>query len=280
MERLKRILRRIPILCSFFHFVPSGSPQRLKKVLRRIPGVRRGARLVRFVTFILHEAWWAWWLWVDPEKLFDQVHVERLWNFAAPRSQAYYSRVLAVVAEQSSGDRWGDTLEIGCSEGVFTAELACRCRSVSAYDISPTARARAAERCAQFPTVRIGPLDLTKDEIPGQYDLAFAMDVLSMVRGCKQMAAAAGKLSNALRSGGILAFGDCRMPLNIRRRWWSQRSWSRWLPMNPDEYVELFEKSFGLRLVHREVFPPESEGLPDSWDWVIALFQKDSVPQP
>lgn len=241
-------------------------------MLRRLPALYRLARLFQFLG---NEAWFAGWVWAAPGKWMDLSHLRRSWDFESPANQHRHSRILTLVTNQIGGKRWGDALEIGCSEGVFTSHLGRRCRSVSACDISLVARTRAAERCAQYPNVRIDPLDLARDEIPGQYDLVFAMDILSCVRGRKRLAAAAAKLAKALRSDGLLVLSDCSMPLDIRHQWGSHRWWGRRLAMmEGDDYVKLLESHVGLRLVYREEYVPEGGRLSTSWDVFIALFKK------
>jgi SAM-dependent methyltransferase len=245
----------------------------LKKMLRRSPVLDK---LVSLLRFLLNEAWFAGWVWIAPKKFMDESHLRRSWDFESPYSQEWHGRVLAVITARIGGDKWGDALEIGCSEGVFTSYLASRCRSVDAYDISSVARKRAAERCAQHPNVRIELLDLAKDEIPGQYDLVFAMDILSCIRGRKRLARAVNKLVNALRDGGILIYTDNSMPLDILRSWGSHRWWGPLLAMmEPEDCVHFLESQFRLQLVFREQYLPNRQG---GRDQLIALLQKRPAP--
>jgi len=245
----------------------------LKKMLLRFPVLYKLAILFRF---LVDEASFASWVWIAPKKFMDKSHLRRTWDFESSCSQEFHNRVLAVIAGRIGGEQWGDALEIGYSEGVFTSYLATRCRAVDAYDISPVARMRATERCAKYPNVRIELLDLAKDEIPGQYDLVFAMDILSCVRGRKRLTAAAKKLVSALRDGGILVYTDNSMPLDILRSWGSHRWWGPCLAMmEPDDCVQFLKTRFCLQLVYREQYLPDQQG---GRDQMIALFQKGPVP--
>ncbi|MGA8728534.1 MAG: SAM-dependent methyltransferase [Terracidiphilus sp.] len=202
----------------------------------------------------------------------DESHLRRSWDFATPDAQKWHIRVLAAIAAQIGNEHWGDALEIGCSEGIFTSYLAGHCRSIIAYDISPIARDRAVERCAQYPNVRIGLLDLASDEIQGQYDLVFAMDVLSCIRGHKRLAKATNKLVSALREGGVLIYTDNSTPLEVLRSWGSRRWWSPFLAMmEPDDCVRFLQSRFPLQLVSREQYLHDPEG---GRDQLIALLQK------
>jgi 2-polyprenyl-3-methyl-5-hydroxy-6-metoxy-1,4-benzoquinol methylase len=206
----------------------------------------------------------------------DKSHLRRSWNFETSDMQEWHRRVLTVIASQTGGEQWGAALEIGCSEGVFTSYLAGRCHLVDAYDISPVARERAAERCAQYSNVRIGLLNLASDEIVGQYDLVFAMDVLSCIRGRDRLASATNKLANALRDGGILIYTDNSMPLDVLRSWGSHRWWSSFLAMmEPDDCVHFLENRYSLQLLSREQYLPDLAGGRDT---LIALLQKSPTP--
>jgi SAM-dependent methyltransferase len=247
--------------------------KRLKTAGRRSPGLYNFASLVRF---LLEEAWFAGWVWIAPKKFMDESNLKRSWNFEAPDAQEWHNRVLAVIAAQIGREHWGEVLEIGCSDGVFTSYLASRCRSVEAYDISPAACIHAAERCAQYPNVRIELLDLAKDEIRGKYDLVFAMDVLSCIRGRKRLEKATDKLISALREGGILIYTDNSMPLDVLRFWGNHRWWSSFLAMmEPDDCVRFLERRFNLQLVSREQYLPDLQG---GRDQLIALLRKGPAP--
>ena len=235
--------------------------------------------LVKLLRFLANEVWFAGWVWIAPKRWMDISHLRRSWSFERPAARQWHSRVLAVVEGQVCERKWGDALEIGCSEGVFTSNLSRRCRSVDAYDISPVARARAAERCAHCPNVRIGALDLATDDISGRYDLVFAMDVLSCIRGRKRLVSAVARLVSSLKTDGLLIVTDTSIPLDIRDFWGSRRWWRRWLAMmDSNEYVELLESTLRLRLVYREDYLPEGAQAKDCWDAFIALFQ--IVPAP
>lgn len=69
-------------------------------------------------------------------------------------------------------------LEIGCGEGLFTALLAPRCRSLLALEISSRAVRRAQERLAPHEWVSVRRATLPADYPDGQFDLIVASDVL------------------------------------------------------------------------------------------------------
>ncbi len=85
------------------------------------------------------------------------------WKFASSASElARYGAVIAALA----GGRFRHGLEPACSVGVLTRMLAPLCDRLEAFDLSPTAVARAAERCADLPQVEVrcaSLLDLVPD---------------------------------------------------------------------------------------------------------------------
>lgn len=244
----------------------------LKQLLRRSRALRG---LVSLFRFLRQEVWFAAWSRIAPKRFMDQAHVQRSWDFESAVSQEWHNRVLAAIATATGAERWGDAIEIGCSEGVFTSYLATRCRSVNALDISPIAQARAAERCAQYPNVRIGSLDLVNGQLSGKYDLVFAMDVLSCIRGRRRLTIAAAKLKEALRDGGLLIYTDNSMPLDIQRSWGRRPWWGRLLAMmEPEDCVRFLQREFHLQLVHWEQYISTKEG---SRDQSIALFRHEAA---
>lgn len=206
--------------------------------------------------------------------LMDEAHRSRTFDFESPLERQWHRHLLSVLDIQLGKQQWGEALEIGCSEGVFTADLACRCRSVTALDISSVAQARAAHRCAQYANVKIGALDLARGEISSRYDLIFVMDVLCLISGRRTQAQIAAKLSDALRDGGWLVFSDSRMPKSFRHRFWSFL-----LPTRADVCSDILERAPGMRLAYKDVYPAGDGGIPDYsgyWDKLFALFRKSS----
>ena len=84
------------------------------------------------------------------------------WNFeASPYEQAKYAASLAALPQV----HYGRALEIGCSIGVFTAQLAARCQHLLGVDVSEIALAQARARCAALPQVALRKMTLP-DEFP------------------------------------------------------------------------------------------------------------------
>ncbi len=224
---------------------------KLKNKLRRILGLNGLYRHSKILSFFVDNSREARRLRLNPREAANQGHLSRAWNFDSPIEREWQRHVLATVAAHAGAERWGDSLEVGCSEGVFTAELAQRCHSVTGYDISAVAVARAAERCGEYANVRFCQLDAASEEIEGEYDLVFVMDILWMVVGRAGKSSIIPKLTKALREGGLLVFSDSRMP-----KWVRHPFWSLFLLPGADEWGKQLENTPGLTVVHKECYPP------------------------
>ncbi len=82
-----------------------------------------------------------------PAAYFDDVYRRKAdpWDFAtSPYEAEKYAATLAALPD---GARFSSALELGCSIGVFTAQLAPRCERLLAVDVNDTALAQARDRC-------------------------------------------------------------------------------------------------------------------------------------
>ncbi len=97
------------------------------------------------------------------------------WKF---RSSAYerdkYASTLAALARE----RYRHALEVGCSIGVFTAQLAPRCDRLLAIDGSAVALAGARQACAGVPNLAFEQRMVPGGFPPGRYDLIVLSEVL------------------------------------------------------------------------------------------------------
>jgi len=231
----------------------------MKQLLRRIPGLTAIRQQATVLVRIAYERWC-----VDPQVMNDRSHLRGEWDFAAPAEQERYGRVVAAVANQRGAGSWGEVLEVGCSEGLFTTELARRCASVTACDISPVALARAAERLAQYPHVQLRQLNILRDSVSGMFDVVFVMGVLQFVHSRGHVRRIARKLARTLRTGGLLVVNEVRLPPQMERTWWA-----RWLVQGGSNHVDFIDGREGLHLIHHEVYP----------GYVVALFQQTGKEQ-
>jgi len=93
--------------------------------------------------------------------------VRNSWRFAtSPYEQGRYARILDAIGERPVARAF----EPGCSIGVLTEQLARRCDHVVASDVSPSAVAAAAARCAGLANVEI-TVSALPDLPQGTFDL-------------------------------------------------------------------------------------------------------------
>lgn len=137
-----------------------------------------------------------------PPEYFDHVYQANRdpWNFeTSPYERAKYAITLAALPRP----HYAEALEIGCSLGVLTAQLAPRCSHLLAVDVSGAALAQARARCAGLPQVDFRQLRVP-EEFPGQ---SFELILLSEVGyywSPADLARAADLLVAGLNPGGQL----------------------------------------------------------------------------
>ena len=112
-----------------------------------------------------------------PGSRFDATHARQAdpWGVT---TRWYERRKRAITLGSLPDERLGAVLEIGCSIGVVTAELAERASSVLALDVSLVAVEQARARVAGRPHVRVEQADVTRG-LPdaGPYDLVLISEV-------------------------------------------------------------------------------------------------------
>jgi len=96
------------------------------------------------------------------------------WAFASsPYEAAKYSATLAALPQA----RYSSALELGCSIGVLTRQLAPRCADLLATDIAETALSQARSRCADLPQITFERRDLTTEFPAGRFDLILVSEI-------------------------------------------------------------------------------------------------------
>jgi len=230
--------------------------------LQRMAHLRRVYFQTRYLLQIAREVWLT-----DRVEMNDRSHREQEWDFASGPDKDRWERVLALVTARL-GERWGDVLEIGCAEGVITAQLAPRAQTLVAGDISPIARERTADRLKGAGHVRVVPLDLQRDSLDA-FDVVFAMDVLEFVHGGRRVRHTIGKLAGSVRPGGLLVVSMCRYPADIHDAWWQ-----RWVPEGADRIIPMIAADPAFEQLHREPHPAGGQPIPGYLDHLIALFRR------
>jgi SAM-dependent methyltransferase len=235
-----------------------------KAAIRRIPGVVPAHRryfLIRynlmqqyqFLSRIAREKY-------GNPKLYDAYQDD--YAHDRPFEQDRYKLILDAMRAHRT--HWGNALEIGCSKGLFTVDLATLCDSVLACDISPRACALTADRCAQSPNVRVKRLNIQSDSIVGEYDVVCIMDTLAYVHGRRTLQGVIGQLVCAVRLGGILVFSDVCWPEYIQKA-----LWQHWIPEGAEQHVMILSKRSDLCLIYRHMHQS-----PPYIDRLIAIFEK------
>lgn len=112
----------------------------------------------------------------DAERIFDEVHSasEDPWQYT---TSWYERRKRALTLAALPQEHYRSGLEVGCSIGTLTVDLADRCASLLAVDASSTALERAAGRLAPYPGVRTRQLTLPREWPDGTYDLIVVSEV-------------------------------------------------------------------------------------------------------
>lgn len=97
------------------------------------------------------------------------------WSFAtSDYERRKYEATLAALPRP----RFANGLEVGCSIGVLTRQLAARCGVLLAIDVSETALARARAHCGGLDTVRFRRVQVPAEFPDGAFDLIVLSEVL------------------------------------------------------------------------------------------------------
>ena len=111
-----------------------------------------------------------------PPSYFDDVYAASPdpWNFETSEYEAgKYRDTLAHLPRR----RYANALEIGCSIGVLTHQLADRCDRLLSVDVSDRALATATTRCADLPHVHFAKMHLPNEIPDGAFDLIVISEV-------------------------------------------------------------------------------------------------------
>lgn len=143
-----------------------------------------------------------------PAAYFDATYARHAdpWGFT---DRPYEARKRALTLAALPDARYARVLEVGCSIGVLTAELAPRCDALTATDVADAALERAAERLRDHPHVRVvrGALGGDGDDaLPGgAYDLVVLSEVGYYLSGPALDAALPDLLGRVARGGSVVA---------------------------------------------------------------------------
>jgi SAM-dependent methyltransferase len=135
------------------------------------------------------------------------------WRFAtSDYERAKYAATLAALPRP----RYAAALEVGCSIGVLTRQLAGRCDALLALDVAPTALAAARARCADRPGVAFAEMTVPAQWPDGRFDLILLSEVLYYLDRA-DLARLGRRVRDALAPGGdcvlVHWLGETHYPL-------------------------------------------------------------------
>ena len=152
------------------------------------------------------------------------------WKFA---SSAYerdkYARTLAALAQP----RYASALEVGCSIGVLTRELAARCDRLLALDSAPTPLIEARRRCHDLAHVEFEQMFAPGEWPAGMFDLILLSEVVYYLDAA-DVSRLAQRVADSLAPGGTV----------VLVHWTGETDY----PLTGDEATELFIASLGDRV--------------------------------
>lgn len=137
-----------------------------------------------------------------PDRYFDDVYAANAdpWRFAtSPYEAGKYAATLAALPRA----RYRSALEIGCSIGVLTRQLAGRCDRLLGLDVAEAALAQARARTADLPNVTVRRLRVPDDDPGGAYDLVVLSEV-GYYWSPADLGRALGLVARRLEPGGQL----------------------------------------------------------------------------
>ncbi|WP_394768231.1 PIG-L family deacetylase [Lacisediminihabitans sp.] len=107
---------------------------------------------------------------------FDDLYARRAdpWRLS---TRWYETRKRAITVASLPAPRYRHGLEIGCSIGTLTLELASRCDALLAVDLADGALDAARERLRGLRHVSFAKIDVTREFPPGQFDLIVVSEV-------------------------------------------------------------------------------------------------------
>ncbi len=138
---------------------------------------------------------------------FESVYAtgEDPWSFSTSAfEREKYGRTVAAIADR----RYRNALEIGCSIGVLTAQIAEHVDELLAIDFSETALARARARNAELANVRFERVHVPREFPAERFDLIVVSEV-AYFWSDDDFAAARELIAERLEAGGDLVLVHC-----------------------------------------------------------------------
>lgn len=150
-----------------------------------------------------------------PPSYFDDMYAvdPDPWRFAeSDYERDKYAATLAALPRE----RYARGLEVGCSIGVLTRQLAGRCESLLSIDVAETALRDARARCADRPNVRFERRHVPAEWPDGRFDLVLLSEVVYYLDR-DDVVALARRVAAAAPGGDVLLvhwLGETHYPLS------------------------------------------------------------------
>ncbi|MFH5880553.1 PIG-L family deacetylase [Arthrobacter sp. NA-172] len=148
----------------------------------------------------------------DAERVFDVVHLASSdpWDYA---SSWYEKRKRALTMAALPDQRYARGLELGCSTGVLSAELAQRCEQLLCVDASGKALEWADARLADNPGATTAHMTVPAQWPDGRFDLVVISEV-GYYLSPAELDAVLDKSVDSLLPGGTLVMCHWRRPIS------------------------------------------------------------------
>ena len=162
-----------------------------------------------------------------PAAYFDDLYAKDAdpWRFAtSDYEREKYAATLAALPRA----RYQSVLEVGCSIGVLTRQLAARAETLCAIDLAAQALDEARVRCADLPHVRFDLMSVPAQWPSGTFDLIVLSEVVYYLDRA-DLAALVERIRACLVPGGDV----------VLVHWLGETHY----PLTGDEAVELFKTS-------------------------------------
>ncbi len=150
-----------------------------------------------------------------PPSYFDERYAQDPdpWQFA---TSAYERDKYTATLGALPRPRYASALEVGCSIGVLTRDLAARCDALVAIDVAETALAQARERCLDLDHVHFEIAQVPGRWPQGRFDLILLSEVVYYL-DARDVARLAERVRDSLMPGGDVVLvhwtGETHYPL-------------------------------------------------------------------
>ncbi|MBT2586617.1 bifunctional PIG-L family deacetylase/class I SAM-dependent methyltransferase [Arthrobacter sp. ISL-95] len=148
----------------------------------------------------------------DAERIFDEVHSREddPWSYT---TSWYERRKRALTLAALPEEFYESGLELGCSIGTLSVELAQRCQQFLGVDASSAALAQATERLSRFPSAEAQHLTMPGEWPQGTFDLVVLSET-GYYLSPDELAELLERIEASTRPGGTFALCHWRHPIS------------------------------------------------------------------